>query len=782
MRIVSRAAFREVASAAVLGTVLFAFILFLRQTSRYFEVLLRGSASPLTALKLFLFVAPPVLSFAIPIGTLIGVLIGLGRMSSDGEVTALRASGVPARRLLAPVLAFASLAMAAALTATLWLTPWSIRETVRTVNSLIARQLTAEVRPRVFEEQFTNTNTILYVGDVIALPGTTAKWRNVFIADSSPPEQRSERGQQAGEAPGITVATEALAVPDAARNTIQLSMSGVSSHQEGKEPGIYYNTYSPHSDQLLQARAREEQSAKAYPSMDTRPLLAEARKSREAAIELHQRFALPVACLVLAMLGATLGVSTRKGGKSGATVLTVALAFFYYMMLVSLIGLAQESKVPVALAVWTPNAVYLLAAVFLLVRMERAGDHDWLSRAAAPFASVWTSIAKRFRRSRGTRIAPGSNLFGRLSLGVIDGYVLSTFLFYFGVFLASFVLLAHVFIFFELLGDAMRRGIDVQKLATYHFFLTPKLIYDSAPLSVLVAVLVTFGVLSKSNEVTAMKACGVSVYRLAVPLIAASVAMTGALFAFDHYYIPEANVIQDGILNEIKGRPVQTVRRPDPWIHGEGSRIFHYKYFDATQQRMSGVNVYELDPKTYRLRRHIAAESAQWEPAINAWIFQNGWSRDIEMHENPVSLRTTDTQTYQARTFPELTENPAYFLKEVKQEKQMNFVDLDHYIADLQQSGVDTTKLRVQYHKKFSQPMFVWIMALLAVPFAFATGRSGAMTGIGIAIGIAIAYQVASRVFEEVGNLAQLPATAAAWAPDALFALAGFYLFTRMRS
>ena len=359
---------------------------------------------------------------------------------------------------------------------------------------------------------------------------------------------------------------------------------------------------------------------------------------------------------------------------------------------------------------------------------------------------------------------------------MVDGYVLSTFLFYFGVFLASFVLLAHVFIFFELLGDAMRRGIDAQKLITYHFFLTPKLIYDSAPLAVLVAVLVTFGILSKSNEVTAMKACGVSVYRLALPLLAASFAMTGVLFAFDHYYIPEANVIQDGILNEIKGRPVQTFRRPDPWIHGEGSRIFHYKYFDAPQQRMAGVNIYELDPKTYNLRRHIAAESAQWEPALNAWIFNKGWWRDIE------GVRVADYQAFPARTFPELTENPAYFLKEVKQEKQMNFIDLDRYIADLQQSGVDTTKLRVQYHKKFSQPMFVWIMALLAVPFALATGRSGAMTGIGIAIGIAIAYQVASRVFEEVGNLAQLPATAAAWAPDALFALAGFYLFTRMRS
>jgi LPS export ABC transporter permease LptG/LPS export ABC transporter permease LptF len=770
--------FREVASSAALGTVLFAFVLFLRQTGKYFEVLLRGSATPAQAMQLFLMVVPPVLSFAIPIGTLVGVLLALGRMSSDGEITAMRATGWPARRLLGPIGAFAVVAMSAALAASLWITPWSMRETARLVNSLIARQLTAEVRPRVFEEQFSGTNTVLYVGDVVALPGTTARWRNVFIADSSPAEQRKVCGEHPGDAPAITVATEALAVPNPGRNTIQLSMSGVSCHQVGSETGIYYNTYSPHSEQLLQARAREETQVKTYLAMDTRPLLAEAASSRAALIELHQRLALPAACLVLALLGAALGVSTRKGGKSAATVLTVALAFFYYMMLVSLIGLAEEGKLPVAVAIWTPNAVFLAAALVLIRRMEHPGDHDWLGRLNAHIGASFSGLLARlsFRSARQRGGLAAHRLLGRLSLGVLDGYVLSTFFFYFSVFLASFVLMAHVFIFFELLSDAMRRGIPFPELATYHLFLTPKLVYDSAPHAVLVGVLVSLGVLAKSNEVTAMKACGVSVYRLAAPLLAAGLAMSGVLFAFDHYYIPEANLIQDSILNKIKGRPIQTLRRPDPWIHGEGSRIFHYKYFDEAGARMAQVNLYELDPRSYRLRRHISAESARWEPSLNEWIFQNGWWRDLN------GARVTGYEEFQARTFPELTEDPGYFLKEVRQEKQMNFVALDRYIGDLQQSGVDTTKLRVQYHKKFSQPMFVWIIALLAVPFALAMGRSGAMTGIGVAIGITITYLVASRVFEEVGNLATLPPAAAAWAPDALFGLAGFYLFTRMRS
>jgi LPS export ABC transporter permease LptG len=365
--------------------------------------------------------------------------------------------------------------------------------------------------------------------------------------------------------------------------------------------------------------------------------------------------------------------------------------------------------------------------------------------------------------------------------GVIDTYVLSSFLFYFAVLLGSFVLLAHIFIFFELLSDIFTRGIPMVRVFTYHFFLTPKLIYDSTPMSVLVAVLVTFGILSKNNEVTAMKACGVSLYRLSVPIIIASMLISGALFAFDHYYIPHANRIQDAILNEIKGRPVQTYLRPDrKWIFGavnpQSAILYYYKYFDSGQNLMVGINVYELDPVSFRLKRHISAESARWEASVRAWVFQNGWVRDFN------GVRVTNFQQYQATTFPELTEPPSYFLKEVKQEKQLNFVELDHYIRELQQSGFDTVRLQVQFHKKFSVPLFALIMALLSIPFAFLTGSRGAMAGVGVSFGIAIAYWALGRLFEEIGNINQLPPVMAAWSPDVVFALAGMYLFSRMRT
>jgi lipopolysaccharide export LptBFGC system permease protein LptF len=112
----------------------------------------------------------------------------------------------------------------------------------------------------------------------------------------------------------------------------------------------------------------------------------------------------------------------------------------------------------------------------------------------------------------------------------------------------------------------------------------------------------------------------------------------------------------------------------------------------------------------------------------------------------------------------------------------MNFEELNSYIRELQASGVNTIPLRVQYYKKFAVPLFAFIMAILSIPFAFVAGNRGAMTGVGISFGIAIAYWTIGTVFEQFGDLNQLPAMMAAWSPDIIFSLAGFYFMARMKT
>lgn len=779
MGILSRSIFREVMASSVLGTILFTFVLFLQRVSKLFETLVRSSAPPATVAQLFGLAVPFTFTFTIPLGVLAGVLITLNRMSSDGEITAMRAAGVSSRKVVPPILIFATLAMMITAFATLWLTPYSIKRTYRIVNQLLAAELTAEVQPRIFEEQF--PNKILYIGDVI--PGPVAHWRNVFLADLTPPQDRTNEGHERSEEPRITVASEALAVPDVSRNLIQLSMLNENSYEVGKEVSLYYKTGSPKGDQILQASKPNEVHAKEFTEMDTVPLYRAAYhdasltrdQKTEARLEFQQRVALPPACVLLALMGIPLGVSTRKGGKSTAVVLTVALAFLYWMGSLALNGLATQHKLPVEVAVWIPNGVFALIGIALLVRLEAPGRRDWVG-------SIRGWMERMVARFRPTRMSSRSSRLGRrfpVLAQIVDTYVLSGFLFYFFLLLTSFVLMTLVYTFFELLKDIVRNQIPMSTVFEYLFFLTPKLIYDSTPISVLVTVLITFGVLTKHNEITAFKACGVSVYRMAVPVVVAAGFLSIGLFAFDGTYLPKANRIQDALRAVIKGRPAQTYLHPEHrWIFGQGSRIFYYNYLDPTERTMFGVRVYELDKSSFRLLRHISAEKAHWEPSLHTWVFENGWERN--WFAGPVDrLQNFMGQT---ATFPELVEGPSWFLQEVLQEKQMNFEELSAYIRTLQQSGVQTVALQVEFYRKFSVPLFALIMAITSIPFAFLAGNRGAMAGVGISLAIAIAYWTANSISYQLGTVALLPAAASAWAPDAVFSLGGFYFFSRMRT
>lgn len=784
MRVLSRTIFREVAVGAILGIVLFTFVLFLRGAGQLFAILVRFTGPPRTMAYLFSLAFPQALIYTIPAGVLAGVLLGLSRMSGDGEITAMRASGVPGRSVAKPVLFFAFLATLVAGACSLWLTPWAFREQYRILNVFAAAQMSAEIQPRVFDEQF--PKRILYLGDVV--PGQTVRWRNVFVADVTPPEDRPQGAREFGDGPRITLATDAVATPDIAHNRIQLSLLNGTSYDVEKDVTKYSVSSFPSGEQVLEAQKPSEiHASKPAIEMDTLPLYklayhdpaADAQRKFEARIELHQRFALPLACFLLALVGIPLGVSSRKGGKSGAFVMTVAMAFLYFMIMIGLNGLARQGTIPVPLAVWTPNALYTLAGVILMLMLESPGDRDILGLIRRGMTSIISIFKFRLPEKPDRRASRGGGFSFPLVPQLIDAYVLNSFVFYFVVLLISFVLMIHIFTFFELISDIIRNRIPVPQVFEYLFFLTPELIYNSAPLSVLVAVLITFGVFTKNNEVTAFKACGVSAYRLAVPVLLACTVLSGALFAFDHYYVPDANRHQDALRNVIKGRAPQTYLRPDrKWIYGKGDRIYYYKYFDAAESVMVGVSVFELDPKAFRLTRHTQAEKARWEPQLKTWVFQNGWSRDFT-GDRETAFHDFRNQTM---TFPNLDEPPNWFMREVKQYFQVNYLELEAYIREVQQSGFNTVPLQVQYHKKFSVPLFALIMALISIPFSFVAGARGAMAGVGVSFGIAIAYLSIGKLFEQIGNLNQLPPQVAAWSPDVIFTLTGLYFIARLRT
>jgi LPS export ABC transporter permease LptG/LPS export ABC transporter permease LptF len=771
MKILSRYVFREILTSSVLATALATFVIFLQRSSRLFEMLVR-SAKGFAFLELCVLVLPPVLLLSIPFGVLVGILVGLGRMSADNEMIAMRSGGVSSRIVVAPVVIFGLLAAGISAACSLWLNPLAIRAFYKIVNREGSSQITADVEPRVFEEQFTNDNTVLYVEDVKSEAGPVV-WRGVFIADLTPPAERKTGLKDQPVGPKITVAREALALPDPAHNRVQLTLRQQSVHEAP------YHSMAPSGVMVLTQNTQQEQKAKPYEEMFTRELLrfihSHARKTQEGTdslIEFHRRLALPVGCLMLALVGIPLGASSRKGGRSAGYVWAIFLAFFcYYLAYISLTRLASSHSLPVELASWLPNVAFFIAGAVMIIRMESPGDRDLIGAVKDFFVRIGASASKMISR----RAESGGSV-GFVVFQIVDSYILSNFLFYFVLWLLAFITMTQVFTFFDLLGDIVKNHVPISHVVTYHVFLTPKLIYDTLPISVLLAVLVTFGVMTKNNEVTAFKACGIGVRRLGFPVLLMSCMLSASLFASDYSWIPHSNQIQDAILNEIKGRPTQTYLHPErKWIFHD-YRIFYFKYFDAAENAMIEPWVFEIDPKTFQLVREINASRARWQSDLQQWVWERGTVRDIR------GIDESRLENFMVTTFPELSEHPDDFRKEVKQNQQMNYAELRSYIGDLQESGFDTIKLRVQYYKKFAVPLFALIMALISVPFGFLVGNRGAMAGIGVSLAVAMAYLAIGKLFEQMGNVNYLPPIVAAWAPDAVFSLAGLYLMLRMRS
>jgi LPS export ABC transporter permease LptG len=288
-------------------------------------------------------------------------------------------------------------------------------------------------------------------------------------------------------------------------------------------------------------------------------------------------------------------------------------------------------------------------------------------------------------------------------------------------------------------------------------------------------VLITFGLMNRSNEITAIKAAGTSVYRIVTPvMVAAAMLAAGLLFA-DQFYLPHTNKRQEALHNQIKGKPPQTYLRPDRrWIFGQHNDIYYYQFFDPDRNQFANLTIFELDSASFAMTERIHADRAHWAQSMSRWIYEQGWQRSLH------SAAIADYRTFDVSTFPELSEAPSYFKKEVKQYSEMNYEELRRYIRDLQQSGFDVVRLRVQLAKKFAFPLVTLVMAVLAIPFSLSSGRRGAVTGVAVAVGIAVVYWTVAGLFEAMGNISQLPPVLAAWSPDLIFALVGGYLILKV--
>ncbi|MBI3931957.1 MAG: LPS export ABC transporter permease LptF [Acidobacteria bacterium] len=781
---------REILPPTGLGLLLFTFILLLQQITVLMGVLISRGADLPTVVRVFVYLLPSILAVTIPMAFLLGILLAFGRLASDCEIVALRASGVSPLRLLRPLLA---LSVATCL-ATFWVMavalPAANQAHRRVLFNVAANKAKTSLKPRVFNDDLVG-GMVVYISDI---PAETGLWKDVFIHDARIPQK-----------PRVILARSGRLVIDEHRKAVELHLENGAIHAlDPAQPELYeqqrfasgdfplpFEQFFPQID--LPKGDREMTLGEL--SARVAELRSQGKAPRETAgfrVEWHKKFAIPAACLVFGLLGLGLSLGSKKEARSAAFGLSIAVIFIYYVIIRLGEQAGDTGMLSPFLGMWGANILLGALALVLLALNQHEAAFDPLD------PSHYTSWLPRIRRAeekpalaKGPGRPPLATVrrrpvvvvkVPRLTVrfpGILDRYVARAYVGHFFLVLVAFWSFFLLGEFLDLFDDIQQHKVKGKVVVHYYLFHAPFILHLIAPFAVLVATLTTFGILARRNEVTAMKAGGVSVYRATLPAVLLGALCSLVLMGMGEFLLPFTNRVASQDFNVIKGRPPQTASALDHrWIIGSDERLYNYEYLVEGQANpghegfsLYGLSVYDVDPKGWDLRDRLFAARAAWNGI--AYDLERGWRRSFG--------ERSGFRNFQAARTREV-EPPAYFRREEKGSDGLGFRELRTHIAALEAKGFDVTKLRVQLHRKLAFPTIGVVMTLIGIPFAFVVGRHGALYGVGISIVIAIVLWACLAIFEALGNNALLPAVLAVWAPNLLFSAAGLYLMLTLET
>ena len=762
MKILDRYIFRETATPSLIGLAALTFVFFSRELGRLLETIVRQSATLREVGDLSFAVIPNVLTFTIPMAVLVGILTGFGRMSSDSEAIAFRAAGVSMNRLLRPIMVLAVLALLVTLTLTLWVAPGTAAHATRLWETLKLRQVSLQLQPRVFNENL--PNVVLYVQDVAA---NGMEWNGIMLADMRNPNT-----------PTVSFAKSGVLLVNGEERTFQLSLTDVSTHMVSPQSRSQYAVSDEGSRTISIPMPRNDRSQQETPLVETetRAIWTKMRAgtaNQKERVEFHRRVALPFACLAFALIALPLGVSTARGSKSMGLVISLLLMLVYFLVFAFGTRLAGNASFPPFLGAWIGNIGFAILGIILLVRANYERENRMLERLGTLADSLKARLSAlrptRQRASQFARALTHHPKFFRL----LDIYVLRGFWFYFLLVLAVFVSLFIVITLFALLPYIVKNNVAGWTVLTYFMFYLPQILCYVVPLAVLLATLINLGTLTKTNEILAVKAGAISLYRMALPLIVMAFMLSGAVYLVQDFVNPYANQRQDYYHNIIKGKAPQTYRDPHKWMAGSHDRIYHYNYFEPTRNVFGEISLFEFQPNTFNLKRWVFANRAEWSGF--QWILEGGW---VRTRSETGELKY---EPFERLSFPEI-DAPDYFKKEVRVADQMTYGELQRYVRDLKQSGFDVSALTVDLYRKVSFPLVSFIMAIIGIPFSFKTGRRGAFYGIGLCVAVGIFYWTTFELFDKLGGINQLSPLIAAWFPNLIFGFGGIWMMLRVKT
>jgi LPS export ABC transporter permease LptG/LPS export ABC transporter permease LptF len=767
VRLVSRSVLRELWPPFLLGFAAYTFVLLIRTIYFLADFFVRRSATVGEVAWLAVLSLPWIIVLTLPMAFLLAVLIGVGRLAGDSEIVALRACGVGHGAIYRPALAAAAVLSVGVFILYNLVLPGANERLSRSLSRVAATSVVNVVHPRTFREARSGV-TLFF--DRTGSDGRSLE--GVFV----------KLGEEYEHDLRVIVARRGVLTLEGDRLWLDLFNSTLHEY-DSADPSRYRMNRSESQRILLagdiwSSPAAQVSYEKALRSQSLGELLATARRVRGqspenyrlAWVEIHKKISIPFACLAFAVIGIPLAETSRRGGRGSAFAISLAIIILYYVLLSAGETWAQQGRLPPGIAIWLPDALLLAAGTAAIARAGRRH-----ARWRWPFARPEREEAPRAPLRAASRPRFGSLL--RFP-GILDRYVLSRFLTVLFFVALSVLVLAVIVDYADHVDKIAKNHPPAEVVLGYYRCFVLSIGMQIAPFVALIATLVSLGILSRNNEDTAFKASGVSLHRLAAPILLAAAAGAFLFFLLGEYVVPFSEQREDRYRNIIYGRAVDyssEARTPAErnWRFAADGRIWHQEQSDPQKGLLLSPSVFEFS-KDFDLVRRDGAREASWDPARKDWIFRQGWTRSF-----------SDASQTSYRTYLEervAGDPPRAFAGDRRTPEQMRWRELERYVRRLRASGYPTGALETALNGKFATPALVPLMTLLAIPFAFRIGRRGTLAGVGVGLVLGMAFLIATAFFSKLGEVGALPAFLAAWSPNIIAATGATYLLLRLRT
>ena len=355
-------------------------------------------------------------------------------------------------------------------------------------------------------------------------------------------------------------------------------------------------------------------------------------------------------------------------------------------------------------------------------------------------------------------------------MSIIDRYLTLEILKYFSIILFTVISLFLAVDFFEKIDNFLSAGVPLSRVILFFQFRVPFLIVKMTPVGLLLAILITFGLMSKHNELVALRSGGVSALYLLRSVLIIGLAFSALLFFMAEEVVPVTIDKANRIWTEdVKKATSVTAENKDIWIK-EYRFIAHIKHYDRNNRTIAGITLYWFDEK-FRLRRRVDAASGSYTDG--KWALQNL----MEQIRNEGAGDPGYTVKVLDRLEVSLDFVPEDLKQVVKKSDEMNFMELLAYIRDVEHEGYDARAYRVDLYAKIAFPLVCLILAILAVGFGLRR-RAGETLSVSVAYGIGVTflYWVFYSFCLTLGYSGVLPSFIAAWAANFVFFSLGLLL------